>query len=137
MECHTLPFTGAGGDAPIFFPTQGALALSETLLGLAPITTPLQWLGVGPVATYNVVFLLSCFRPLAARALAWQLTRSHGAALVAGVAYGFNPYRTAQIPHLQTLVSCWMPWRFRCTGIWIDTGAAIWRCSPRPGCSTG
>jgi hypothetical protein len=109
-DAHVLPLTDRWWNAPIFFPVKGAFALSETLLGLAPITTPLQWLGVSPVGAYNVAFLLSYFSAaLAAHALAWQLTRSHGAALIAGTAYGFNPYRAAQLPHLQTLMSCWMP----------------------------
>jgi hypothetical protein len=109
-DAHVLPLTDRWWNAPIFFPVKGAFALSETLLGLAPITTPLQWLGVSPVAAYNVAFLFSYFSAaVAAHALAWQLTRSHGAALIAGVAYGFNPYRAAQLPHLQTLMSCWMP----------------------------
>src|SRR5262249_45908257 len=30
-------------------------------------------------------------------------------ALVAGLAFGFAPYRAAQMPHLQTLWACWMP----------------------------
>jgi hypothetical protein len=109
-DAHAWPLTARWWNAPIFFPVQGTLALSETLLGLTPITTPLQWLGISPVAAYNVAFVLSYFSAaLAAHALAWQLTRSHGAALIAGVAYGFNPYRAAQLPHLQLLVSCWMP----------------------------
>jgi hypothetical protein len=109
-NAHALPLTERWWNAPIFYPARGAFALSETLLGFAPVTTPLQWMGVSPVAAYNVAFLLSYFSAaLAAHALAWRLTRSHGAALVAGVAFGFNPYRGAQLGHLQTLMSCWMP----------------------------
>jgi hypothetical protein len=37
------------------------------------------------------------------------LTGRHDAALVAGLAFGFGPYRAAQMPHLQMLVACWMP----------------------------
>ncbi len=109
-NAHALPFTARWWNAPIFFPTPGALALSESLLGLAPLTTPLQWLGVTPAGAYDVAFLLSFFSAgLAAHALAHRLTGRHAAGLVAGVAYGFNPYRAAHIPHLQILMSCWMP----------------------------
>ena len=109
-NAHAVPLTARWWDAPIFYPLRGTFALSETLLGVAPLTTPLQWMGAGPVAAYNTVFVLSFFTAaLAAHALAYQLTGRHAAALVAGVAYGFNPYRAAQIPHLQTLISCWMP----------------------------
>lgn len=109
-NAQAAPLTGRWWDAPIFFPARGAFALSETLLGIAPLTTPLQWLGASPVAAYNVAFLFSYWSAaLAAHALARRLTGSHAAAFVAGVAYGFNPYRAAQLPHLQALLSCWMP----------------------------
>lgn len=107
---HAVPLTERWWDAPIFYPVRGAFALSETLLGIAPLTTPLQWLGASPVAAYNVAFLFSYFSAAAAaHALALHLTGRQSAALIAGLAYGFNPYRAAQLPHLQTLLSCWMP----------------------------
>ena len=105
-----VPLTAAWWDAPIFFPAHGALALSETLLNLAPVSTPLQWAGLSAVTTYNVLFLLSFpAAALSAHALARRLTGRHDAALIAGLAFGFAPYRAAQMPHLQALWSCWMP----------------------------
>ena len=49
-DAHVPPLAARWWDAPMFYPTHGALALSETLLGLTPLTTPMQWLGVSPVA---------------------------------------------------------------------------------------
>jgi hypothetical protein len=46
---------------------------------------------------------------LAAHALAYRLTQRHDAAFIAGLSFGFGPYRVAQWPHLQMLWSCWMP----------------------------
>jgi hypothetical protein len=109
-NAHARPLTDAWWNAPIFYPMRGALALSETLLGVAPLTTPMQWFGATPVAAHNAAFLLSFFSAaVAAHALARRLTGRHAAGLIAGVAYGFNPYRAAQMPHLQILMSCWMP----------------------------
>jgi hypothetical protein len=109
-NAHALPLTEAWWNAPIFFPIRGALALSEAFLVLVPLTTPLQWMGASPEAAYNAAFLLSfAAAGLAGHALGYTLTGRHGPAFIAGVAFGFSPYRAAQIPHLQTLLSCWMP----------------------------
>ncbi len=109
-NAHAVPLTAAWWSAPIFFPAPGTFALSETLLALAPLTTPLQWAGASHVVAYNVAFLASFpAAALAAHALAHRLTGRHDAALLAGLAFGFNPYRAAQLPHLQVLWSCWMP----------------------------
>ncbi|MCC7010636.1 MAG: hypothetical protein IT184_17635 [Acidobacteria bacterium] len=107
---QAVPLTDGWWNAPIFFPIRGALALSETLLGLTPLTTPLLWLGASPVTTYNIAFLISYpASALAMHALAYRLTGRHDAALLAGLAYGFHPYRVSQIPHLQMLWAFWMP----------------------------
>ena len=105
-NAHALPLTERWWNAPIFFPAQGVMALSETFLNLWPLSTPLQWLGLSPVLTYNLMFLLSFpAAALAAHALARRLTGRHDAALIAGLAFGFAPYRAAQMSHLQALWS--------------------------------
>ena len=38
-----------------------------------------------------------------------ELTGSRSAAFLAGVAYGFAPYRFGTLSHLQVLSSMWMP----------------------------
>ena len=109
-NAQAAPLTSRWWNAPIFHPAPGALALSETLLNLWPIATPLQWAGASAVVTYNLMYLLSFpAAALAAHALARRLTGRHDVALVAGLAFGFAPYRAAHISQLQVLWSCWMP----------------------------
>lgn len=109
-NAHAVPFTARWWNAPIFHPTEGALAFSEALLGLAPITTPIQWLGGGPVAAYDVAFFLTFpLSALAAHVLVYRLTRRHDAGVIAGLVYGFAPFRVAHFPQIQVLTSYWMP----------------------------
>ena len=109
-NAHAVPFTAAWWNAPAFWPSTGALAFSEVLLGLSPITTPIQWLGGGPIAAYNVAFLLTFpLSALAAHALVYRLTGRHLAALIAGLVYGFYPFRIAHFPQIQVMTSYWMP----------------------------
>lgn len=109
-NAHTVPLTARWWNAPMFWPLQGTLGLSEHLLGLSLVATPIQWLGADPVTAYNIVFLLSFpLCALAAHALAFELTGRHDAAAVAALVFGFNPYRTAQIAHVQMMWAFWMP----------------------------
>jgi hypothetical protein len=119
---QALPLTERWWNAPIFFPVKGAFALSETLLALAPVTTPLQWLGMNPLGAHNIAFLLSypaC--ALAGHALAYRLTGRHDAALLAGLVSGFNPNRASQLPHVQVLWSMWMPAGLLALHRYLDT----------------
>jgi hypothetical protein len=109
-NAHRIPLTAGWWNAPMFWPMPGAFALSETMLSLLPLTTPLQWLGAGPIAAHNAAFLLSYpMAGLGAYLLAFRLTRRWDASLIAALAFAFNPYRIAQMPHVQMEWSCWMP----------------------------
>jgi hypothetical protein len=109
-NAHQVPLTAGWWNAPMFAPMPGTFALSETMLSLWPLTTPLQWLGANPIAAYNAVFLLSYpMAGIGAYWLALRLTRRWDASLVCALAYAFNPYRIAQLPHVQMEWSCWMP----------------------------
>src|SRR6185436_12364312 len=109
-NAHAVPLTERWRDAPMFWPMSGALVLSEHMLGLSPIASPLQWLGADPVTAYNLLFLLSFpLCALSAHALAYTLTRRHDAAALAGVVFAFNAYRTSQVAHLHILWVFWMP----------------------------
>lgn len=99
-----LPLTEAWWNAPMFYPTPEATAFSEVLIGLLPVTAPVQWLTHSPLLAYNIAFLLSF--PLcgaAAYALAHELTGRRDASLLAGLAFAFAPYRMGQLAHLQML----------------------------------
>jgi hypothetical protein len=99
-----LPLTDAWWNAPMFFPMRGAFALSEVLLGLLPLTAPVQWLTGSPLVAYNTAFVLSFFLcALAAYALALEVTGRQDAAVLSGLAFAFAPYRMGQLAHLQVL----------------------------------
>jgi hypothetical protein len=127
---RAVPFTTAWWDAPMFFPMRHALALSEVLVGLLPLSAPVQALTGNPLAAYNTAFVLSFpLSALAARALALELMRGRGraasgseqnpaeagshiesvAAFAAGLAFAFAPYRMGQLSHLQMLSCYWAP----------------------------
>ena len=134
-NAHATPLTARWWDAPMFWPMTGALALSEHMLGLSLVASPLQWLGADPIAVYNVLFLLSFpLCAISAHALAYTLIGRHDAAALAGVVFAFNPYRTSQIAHLQILWVFWMPLALMALhryardgrGRWLVLFAAMW-----------
>lgn len=121
-NAHAVPLTERWWNAPIFFPARGAFALSETMLSISVFTTPLLLAGVNAVTAYNVAFLVSFpATALSSHALAFRLTRRHDAALLAGLAFGFSPYRASQMPHLQMLWAMWMPLCLLALHRYLDT----------------
>ncbi len=133
-NAHALPLTARWWNAPSFWPLPGALALSEHLLGLTIVSTPLLWLGVNPVATYNIVLLLSYpLTALATHGLVFTIVRRHGPAVVAALIMGFSPYRVAQLPHVQMLWAFAMPFALLAAHRYVDDGS--WRWLAAFGCS--
>lgn len=109
-DASRWPFTSSWWDAPAFFPSESPFAFSEHLVALSVLTTPLLWLTSSPVAAYNLAWLLSfVLSALAAYGLALHLAGRRDAAFLAGLAYGFAPYRAAQAAHLQVLSAYGMP----------------------------
>lgn len=109
-NAHTVPFTAAYWNAPAFAPGPYALALSETLLGLTWLTSPLQWLGASPLVAYNVLVLATpVLNGLSMYWLCLTLTGRREAAAVGGLAYAFAPYHASQLAHVQTQAMFWMP----------------------------
>jgi hypothetical protein len=109
-NAHTTPLTERWWNGFGFWPATGMIAFSDHRLGESVIAAPLTWIGVGPIAAYNVT-LLATF-PLCAMAAHWlgfTLTGRHDASLIAGLAYGFNPYRVAHLEHLELLAAFGMP----------------------------
>ena len=107
---QSMPFSSAWWNAPAFYPAPGVLSFSENLLGLSVIATPLQWLGSGPQAAYNAVFFLTFpLSAVGAYLLVHELTKRHDAAFIAGLLFGFAPYRIAHLPQIQSLASFPMP----------------------------
>jgi hypothetical protein len=126
-NARTVPFTAEWWNAPSFFPAEGVLAFSEHLLGLAPITSPVIWLTGDPQVAYNLALLLSFpLSAFAAYVLCLELTGRRDAALVGGLAFGFAPYRIAQLPHLQVLAAFWMPLGLLALHRYVRSRAAGW-----------
>ena len=97
-------------NAPIYFPLKDTLALSEHMLGVAVFTAPVVWLTGNPVLAQNLAFfgsfvLAGTGMYLLARAL-WG---RRDAAFLAALAFAFAPHRVMHVPHLQVLMSGWMP----------------------------
>ncbi|MBY0496895.1 MAG: glycosyltransferase family 39 protein [Cyanobacteria bacterium] len=105
-----VPLTDAYWNAPAFAPAPNALALSETLLGLTWLTTPLQWMGLSPLVAYNVLFIVKpVLNGLAAYWLCWVLTARRDAAFIGALALAFAPYHAAQMAHVQTTAVFFIP----------------------------
>lgn len=122
-NAHAVPFTAAWWNPPFLYPLRGALALSEHLAGLGLISTPVQIAGGGPLLAYNVALVLSgSLSGFFAFLLVRRISGSGAAALFAGVAYGFAPYRAGQLAHLQVLSSEWLPLALLGLHEYLDSG---------------
>ncbi|MFJ9551945.1 hypothetical protein [Streptomyces erythrochromogenes] len=90
-------------DANPFFPEQSSLAFSDSLLGYAPF----GMVGSGAIAAiirYNILFiLLHALAFFGAYALNRQLGARVAGALVAGLAFGYAPWRLAHGGHMNIL----------------------------------
>ena len=103
-NARVLPLTSAWWNATQFFPAQGATAFSEHLLGLSVLTTPIILISGNPLLAYNVAFFASfVLCAVSAYALTFCIAGRHDAALVAGLAFAFAPYRMSQLAHVQVL----------------------------------
>ena len=117
-----LPFTDAWWNAPIFFPSGNAMALADHRVGLGVITTPLIWAGASPVTAYGLAFLASfMFSAAAAYFLALEVSGHRPGAFVAGLVFGFHPFRAAHLEHVELLSSYWLALALLCLHRWIRT----------------
>src|ERR671933_35339 len=101
-------------DANIFYPFHDVLAYQDTLLGLLPLAAPVLLTG-NAVLTYNLMFLLSfALCAWGAYLLARLLVGDARAAFLAGLVYGFSPYRMVHLYHLNLLSGMWIPFALLC-----------------------
>ena len=97
-------------DGNIFYPEPLTLTFSDAMLLPSLAAAPLFAMGVHPVLTYNLLFVGSfLFAGLATFTLAFRLTGSPQAAFIAGLIYGFYPYRFEHYSHLELQMTGWMP----------------------------
>jgi hypothetical protein len=122
-----MPFSQHWWNAPMFWPQPDTMALSEHLLGLSLMATPLQFAGVSALAAYNVCLLLTyALCGFFAYLLAQRLTGSTAAAICTGVAFACSPYRASQLAHVQVLAAHWMPLVLLGLHAYVSTGHARW-----------
>lgn len=108
---HALSTPGTAlFDAPIFVPARGTLAFSDAVLLQGVLAWPWLAAGLPVLPVYNVLQLGGMWASAAgAYVLARRLTGSRAAAFVAGIVFGFAPYRIAHAMHLELQWSQWMP----------------------------
>jgi hypothetical protein len=105
-----LSALGEYWNANIYYPHPLALAYSEHLTAQAVMILPVYAVTGNPILSYNVVFLSTfVLSAIGMFLLVRDVTQSTAAAFVAGIAFGFAPYRFGTLPHVQVLSSMWMP----------------------------
>jgi hypothetical protein len=97
-------------DAPIFFPAKFPLAYSEHLTGIALLCLPFYALGFAPIALHSMAVLLGfALSAYGASVLARVITHRFMPSILAGLLYGFVPYRFGQLAHVQVISGGWLP----------------------------
>jgi hypothetical protein len=97
-------------DANVFYPATWALARADHFLGHLPLFAPVYVATRNPVLGHQAALFL-CF-PLSALAMHYAVrawTMSTPAAVVAGVLFGFAPWRFTQLGHLQLQATMYLP----------------------------
>jgi hypothetical protein len=123
----TVPFSPGWWTPPHFFPSERIAVFTENLVGLGPITTPLYHATGDPLLTYNLaVFLTWPLSALAVFLLATSLGVRAGPAFVGGLVFGFAPYRTTQMAHLQVLACFWLPVALAALHRYLADGRTAW-----------
>jgi hypothetical protein len=111
-------------NANIFHPEPLTFALSEHLFGQTLQILPIYWLTGNVILCYNLLFISTfALSALGTFLLVRDLTGNARAAFLAGLVYGFLPYRIASVPHLQVLSSQWMPFALFGVNRFITTGS--------------
>jgi len=97
----------------IFYPEPRTLLFSDAMLVEGIIAAPMIWLGVRPVLLHNIMLLGAIVvSGLTMFVLVHHLTRSRGAALLAGAIFAFAPYRFEHIMHMELQWTMWIPLAF-------------------------
>jgi hypothetical protein len=94
----------------IFYPEPLSVAFSEHLTPQMLQALPVFAASGNAILSYNLLFLSTfVLSGLGAYLLTRDLTGRPMAAVVAGLAFAWAPYRMAHLSHLQVLSSAWMP----------------------------
>jgi hypothetical protein len=110
-------------DANIFYPEPRTLAYSDAMPVEGLVAAPLVWAGMKPVLVHNLLLLGAIAVSGAAMfALAWYLTGSRGAGILAGIVFAFAPYRFEHVMHMELQWAMWTPLAFLALHRTFDTG---------------
>jgi len=97
----------------LFYPYRYTLAFGEHSYGIALLCFPLFMLGLRPLTVHAVaMFFAFAATGYGAFRLARTLTGSYGVAWVAGIIFGFGPFRFHYMSHLLYLFAAWIPLLF-------------------------
>lgn len=110
-------------DGNIFHPATNTIAGSENMLAHLPVTVPVMAatgsaLAVLKAMAFESFVLGGLFMFLYAR----RQTGSSAAALVAGAAFTFAPWRVQSFPHPQYLGTQYLPLALLAVDLWIERG---------------
>lgn len=123
----TIPFSPAWWTPPHYYPSRDVAAFTENLVGLLPVSGPLQWLTDDAILTYNLTFLLTWpLSGLTAFLLVRRMTGRADAAFVGGLVFAFAPYRISQMGHLQVLACFWFPLTLFALHAYVEERRARW-----------
>jgi hypothetical protein len=126
-NAHVLPLSSRWWNGFAFFPATGTIAFSDHRLGESLLASPLQWAGASEITAYNLT-LLAMF-PLCALSAYWlgyTVTRRRDAAFLAGLVYGFSPFRIAHLEHLELLAAFGIPAALASLHQYLDTRRRVW-----------
>jgi len=97
-------------DANTFYPLARTLAFSEHLTVQGLLAAPILAITNDLVLTHNLITLFAIFASaLAMYWLAYSLTGSHEAAILAGLFFSFAPFRFNRLPHIQMQLYAFIP----------------------------
>jgi hypothetical protein len=126
-NAQALPLTTAWLNPPIFHPVPGAITFQDSLLGVWPLTTGLQWLGASPLAVQNLLLFLSFpLSAFAAYLLCRHLTGDRRAAFCGGLVFGFALKRIGQLAHINILLIFWIPLLLLALHRYLETRRRRW-----------
>jgi F5/8 type C domain len=123
----TIPFSPTWWNPPYFYPSDDISAFTENLQGITPISTPVFWITRNPLTTYNIaVFLTYPLGAFGAFLIVRMLTARDDAAFLAGLSFGFTPFRTAELGHLQMISAYWIPLAILGLHGYLNTHRPVW-----------
>ena len=110
-------------DGNQFYPERHVLAYSDAMLVEGLIAAPLFAAGLRPILIHNLMLLgAMAASGVGMFTLARHLSRSTGAAIIAGLVFAFAPYRFGHIIHLELQWTMWIPWAFWAMQRTLETG---------------